>query len=122
MSMRLTVLLSLSAGLGFAGTWSGTLVDARCWMFEERNIGPHETSQFVDRDRNSELRYCSPGAKTKTFAIVPPDGVSLTLDAAGNTKAAELMKGEPKNAVRHVAVTGELVKNTIQVQSIAIAK
>jgi len=117
--VRLAVLFCLSAGLSFAGTWSGTLVDARCWGFEERNIPPNDTTQFVDRDRNEEVRFCSPGAKTKTFAIVPPDGMSLALDGAGNAKAAGLIRGASKYAVIRVSVTGDLANQTIQVRSIA---
>lgn len=119
--MRFAVLFCLSAGLSFAGTWSGTLVDARCWMFEERNVGPRDTTTFVDRDRNREVSYCSPNAKSKTFAIVPPDGVSLALDAAGNAKAAQLARTIPKNSTIRVSVTGGLSKNTIQVESITRA-
>src|ERR1700678_4074765 len=29
---------------------------------------------YVDRDRNLEIRYCHPRSKTKSFALVPPDG------------------------------------------------
>ncbi len=116
--MRLALLFCLSAGLSLAGTWSGTLVDARCWLFEERNVSPRHTTTFVDRDRNREVSYCSPGKKTKTFAIVPLDGVSLDLDSAGNTKAADLIRNIQKGSTVNVSVTGDLVKNTIQVQSI----
>ena len=120
--MRFGVVVLFSTGLSFAGTWSGTLVDARCWMFEESNVSPRHTTQFVDRDRNREVSYCSPGKKTKTFAIVPPDGVSLDLDAAGNAQAADLVRSSGTKSAMRVIVTGEIQKNLIQVSSIAVAK
>lgn len=120
--MRIIALLCLSSALGFAGTWSGTLVDARCWGFSENDVGQKATLQYVDRDRNLEVRLCAPGAKTKTFAVIPPDGIGLTLDANGSAKAAELMKTEPKHAVIGVTVSGERSRNTIQVSSLAAAK
>jgi hypothetical protein len=120
--MRTIVLLFLSSALSFAGSWSGSLVDARCWSFEELNVGQGHTAPFVDRDRNVEAAICSPSGKTKSFAIVKSDGLSLNLDAAGNAKAAELVRTTGKKSVRNVAVTGEEVKNTIQVASISTAR
>jgi hypothetical protein len=119
---RLAVLFYLAAGLGFAATWSGTLVDAKCFDAEERNVNPTDTLTAVDRDTNSELRYCSPGAKTKAFAVVQTDGTKFDLDAAGNAKATELVRASAKKSVIAVVVTGERTKNTIQVGSIAVVK
>ncbi len=92
--MRLAVLFCLASSPGFvgnsfAGTWSGTLVNARCWGFAEGNVGQKTTLAYVDRDRNLEVRLCAPSAKTKSFAVIPPDGVSLAFDAAGNTQAVD---------------------------------
>ena len=117
------VLVLLSAGMSFAGTWSGALVDAKCWGFRERNIDPRDTLTFVDRDRNLEISLCTPGRKTSVFAIVPPDGVSLALDAAGNAKAAELIRTTvSRKPLIQVNVTGEVDKQTIAVASISAAK
>lgn len=121
--MRVLVLLCCSCAAGFAATWSGALVDATCWGFRERNVNPRDTLTFVDRDRNLEVSICTPGAKTKSFAIVPEDGVSLKLDAAGDTKAAELVRNSPKKKqLIEVSVTGEINKGTIAVASISSAK
>ena len=117
--MRLPILFFLLMTPGFAGDWSGALVDARCWGFEERNVSPHETLMYVDRDRNLEISFCSPKAKTTSFAIVPADGQSLLLDAAGNAKAAELVRNSAGKPPLAVHVTGELNKGTIAVASIA---
>jgi hypothetical protein len=87
LAMRFAVLLCLSSALGRAETWSGTLLDSRCWDFEENNT--KAVSIYVDRDRNMEIRFCSPTAKTKSFAVVLPDGMNLKLDSAGNAKASE---------------------------------
>lgn len=120
--MKLAVLFCLASGLSFAGTWSGTLVDARCWGFEESNVGQKTTLAYVDRDRNLEVSLCAPGAKTKLFFVIPPDGVSVALDAAGNTQAADLIRSTGSKAPLRVVVNGEKQKNTIQVSSISPAK
>jgi hypothetical protein len=120
--MKFVILLLMSAGFSFAGTWSGALVDAKCWGFRERNVNPRDTLTFVDRDRNLEISFCTPNTKTNLFAIVPPDGVSLQLDAAGNAKAADVVRTAGKKSLIHVNVTGEADKQTIAVTSISAAK
>jgi hypothetical protein len=80
------------------------------------------TSIYVDRDGNMEIRLCSPKAKTKSFSVVLPDGLNLKLDAAGNAKAAELIQETGKKAPITVAITGETSKDTIKVDSIAMAR
>jgi hypothetical protein len=117
--MRLAILLCLASAPVFAGTWSGSLVDSKCWAAEERNVNPTDTLIFVDRDRNEEIRYCSPGAKTRSFSIVTPDGFSYTLDTAGNAKAADVVRSSGRKSRIAISVTGELNKNTITVDSIS---
>lgn len=119
---RLAALICFSSALSFAGSWTGTMVNSKCWAAEERNVNPTDTSTFVDRDRNLEIRACSPNAKTKSFAVVLPDGLSFQLDAAGNMKAADLIRQSGKQSVFTVAVTGERIKNTVKVESILIAR
>jgi hypothetical protein len=119
-AMRIAVLACLSSTLGLAESWSGTLVDSRCWDSEENNT--RATSIYVDRDSNLGVRLCSPKAKTKSFAVVLPDGLNLKLDAAGNQRAAErLQKSDKKNAVT-VIIIGEANGNTIAVASISMAR
>jgi len=115
-AMRLAGLASLSSTLGLAASWSGTLVDSRCWDTEENNT--KGVSVYVDRDRNMEVRLCSPKAKTKSFTLVLPDGFNLKLDAPGNTKAAEIVPSTGRKSPVMVAVTGETSNNAIKVDSI----
>ena len=118
--MRRIGLLLLVSAPGFAATWSGTLVDAKCWGFEENNVGQKNTASYVDRDRNLEVSFCSPSANTKSFAVIPPDGVALTLDAAGNTMATQLLKTARGNKPITVTVAGEPNRGgTIHVSSIS---
>ena len=119
---RLAVSLCLTSRLSFGGTWPGVLVDSKCFDAEERNVNPTDTLTSVDRDKNLEIRYCSPSAKTKSFAIVQSDGPSLKFDSAGNAKAAELVQKTGKKSRPAVIVTGEMKNNTIQVDSISIAR
>src|SRR5579872_7399315 len=77
--------------LAEAVTWSGYLVDAKCYQIEEENVNPTDTMMNVDRDRDLEIRMCMPNAKTTTFAVVESSGLNFKLDPAGNTKAAALV-------------------------------
>jgi hypothetical protein len=122
LTMRLAVSLYLSTALSFGGAWSGALVDSKCYDALERNVNPTDTLTYVDRDGNREIRYCSPNAKTKSFAVVPSDGPSFKFDSAGNAKAIELVRKTGKKSLHAVAVTGEMKNNTIQVDSISIAR
>jgi hypothetical protein len=121
LAMRLTALLAFSSAVSFAATWSGNLVDSRCYASEERNVNPTDTETYVDRDRNYEIRYCSPGPKTKFFTVVQFDGQSFKLDDAGNAKASELVRNAGKRRPYHVAITGEMMGNAIKVDSISAA-
>ena len=116
---RLTALAFASAALSVAG-WSGSLADSKCFGSEERNVNPTDTMTAVDRDMNMELRYCSPRANTMVFTLVQADGRSFRLNAAGNAKAADLVRKSGKTARIVVSVTGEVVKNTINVESISL--
>jgi hypothetical protein len=120
--IRLVTLVCFSSILSFAGSWSGALVNSKCWAAEERNVNPADTSTFVDRDRNLEIHACSPNARTKSFAVVLPDGLSFQLDAAGNAKAAELIRQTGKQSVFTVAVSGERIKNIVKVDSMSMAR
>jgi len=120
LATRPAALVCLSSALGLAESWSGALVDSRCWDSEENNT--RATSIYVDRDRNLEIGLCSPKAKTTSFTIVLPDGLSLKLDAAGNARAAELVQKTGKKPSISVAITGETSRNTIKVESISMAR
>ena len=119
LTIRIAALLAFSSAIGFAETWSGELVDSKCYAAEERNVNPTDTEIWVDRDRGYEIRYCSPRQKTSAFAVVQPDGRSFPLDAAGNAKAAELVRNTGKKHVTPVTVTGVMIGKAIQVDSIS---
>ena len=118
--MRLAVLLCFSCALAFAETWSGSLVDFNCYAALERNRNPHDTLIYVDRDTNSEIRYCTPGAKAKVFGMIEPEGATFQFDAGGNAKAAELVRSVGKKSRIRVVVTGEKSGDTIKVDSVSL--
>jgi hypothetical protein len=118
--MRLATLLFLVSTSGLAANWSGFLVDSRCYQSEQTNVNKNTTT--VDRDMNAEVRYCSPNAKTKAFAVVLDNWDSLGFDAAGNTKAAALVERDGKRSVLKVTVSGTRNKATIQVGSVSVDK
>jgi hypothetical protein len=115
-------LMGLTAAPGFAQSTTGFLVDSDCYESLERNVNPWDTNTYVDRDRDWEVRYCSPNRKTKSFTLVNHDGLSFKLDPAGNAKAAELLGSARKKSVLEVSVTGEMSKDAIKVSSISKAK
>lgn len=121
-TIALAALACLTAAPGFAQSVTGFLVDSNCYESVERNVDPWETNPYVDRDRDWEVRFCSPNRKTKSFSLVNHDGLSFKLDAAGNTKAAELVGSTRKKSLLEVSVTGEINKGGIKVSSIAIAE
>jgi len=113
-------LFCLASHLGFSATWSGILVDARC--FESAQDNHNVSDSPVLQDVGLEIRLCSPKAKTHSFAIVRPDGGSLAFDSTGNTQAAELVRQGVKKSPWYVTVNGEMAKKTIAVTSIASMK
>lgn len=122
MTIRIVLLIAFGSGLGFGGTWSGALVDAKCYAAEERNVNPTNTLMAVNVDRDAEIRYCHPTPKTTFFAIVDRDGISFTLDQSGNTKAGELVRALGRKTRVEVTVTGQQSKDSIAVESISLAR
>ncbi len=117
--LRIAAFCGLSAAVGLAENWSGRLVDSKCYASEERNVNPTDTLTNVDRDRNEEIRFCSPNSKTKSFAVVQSDGRSVNLDTAGNAKASELVPKTGKRHVFDVVITGEMIGKVVKVDSIS---
>ena len=117
--IRLAALLALASAACFAETWSGPLVDSKCYGAEQRNVNPTDTQTYVDVDRGYEIRYCSPTHKTKLFAIVSPEGERLKFDDAGNAKAAGLVRNYNRKRILEVTVSGEMAGKAIKVQSIS---
>ena len=121
LTIRLAALFCLASALSFAESWSGVLVDSRCYDSMQRNVNPTDTLTNVDRDMNQQIRYCSPNARTKSFAVVLPEGMSFRLDSAGNAEAAQLVRKAGKKSRFVVAVTGTITKGTVKVDSILLA-
>jgi hypothetical protein len=117
--MRVATLLLCASALGFAGSWSGFLVDSRCYASRQNNVSRNTTT--VTRDMDMDIRFCSPGAKTREFAVVLNDWQSLKFDPAGNERASELVQRAPKRSVFRIAVSGVLNKKTLKVGSISVA-
>ena len=121
--LRLPVLLCAASLTSFAaGTWSGVLLDSKCFTIEENNVNPFDGNFEVNHDRNSEIHTCRPNAHTKSFIVLEQDGESFKLDPTGNAKAADLVQTAGKRSEFVVAVTGEMSKDTVKVDSISILK
>ena len=120
--MRILLALVLGSGLALAETWSGALVDSKCYMALERNVNPTDTLTAVNRDRNQEIRYCTPTAKTKIFAVVQWDNTIVRLDPAGNAKILEVVRQAGKTSRLNVQVTGEQHDHVVKADSIAAVK
>lgn len=103
----------------FAGTWSGILVDAKCYQEARSNVNPTDTS-LADQDLNGQVADCRPKVKTKSFAVVQPDWTALNLDAAGSAKAATLVRSNTKKFPLYVTVTGERHKNEIAATALSL--
>lgn len=121
-AVPLVLLLSFSSVAAFAQTWSGVLVDSKCYAAEERNVNPTDTQTAVDTDKGFEIRYCGPKPRTKFFAVVRPDGRALRFDSAGDTKASAYVQSAGKQHLYEVAVTGQRNGKRIQVDSISTAR
>jgi hypothetical protein len=120
--MRIAFLLVVVCAVAPAATWTGPLVDAKCYASEQRNRNPDDTQDTVDRDMNYQVRYCAPRKKTRDFAVILPDWQALRLDPAGNAKAADLVRTTAPSKVSAVSVIGQLTKDTIAVESISAAR
>ena len=106
----------------FAESWTGDLVDSRCYASEENNVNPFDPPSNVNHDRGYEIRVCRPNARTRSFAIVDPDGRTFQLDPSGNGRVADLVRQADKKSRLLVTVTGEKRKKTVSVDSISLAK
>jgi hypothetical protein len=115
-------IICLAATPVLAGSWSGFLVDSRCYASEERSVNPNYTYNHAYRDTTQEIRVCTPNAKTKSFSVVGHDGFGLRLDPVGNAKAAEIVQQSGKKHRFKVIVTGEKSKNAIEVGSLSLTQ
>lgn len=117
--MRVAILMVLMTAPGFATTWSGFLVDSRCWNSRQTNVTAETTT--VGRSMNAEVRDCSPTDDTKRFSVVQRDWRRFRLDSDGNVRAAQIVrKNQKRRVVYDVNVNGVLgERRTIKVSSIS---
>lgn len=99
-------------------TWSGLLVDAKCYAIARSNVNVNDTGT-ADRDVQADVESCRPNRKTKSFAVVQQDWSALDLDSAGNAKAQDLIRNRRKEKNIQVTVTGERTGKAIRTDTIA---
>jgi hypothetical protein len=88
-----------------AETWAGNLIDAVCMTSDE--------------GRDFSRAGCAATSATHLFAIELSDSKMLSLDAAGNEKAASAVKNIRKTNPRAI-VTGSLEGLMVRVETIEI--
>lgn len=115
----LCAFLCAATPVAFAGTWSGALVDAGCYRNELDNVSPDQSLTYSGRDMEYSVRYCAPNAKTRKFAVVEDDWNVLRLDAAGNAKAADLVRQAGRRRPIEVRLIGQIDRNRVKVESIS---
>ena len=103
---------------------SGYLVDSKCYDAIERDVSPFAISIYLARDKDQEIRLCTPNSKTKSFAVVGgPDNLTIfKLDPIGNELAVAFVRKFGKKSFRQVTVVGEKHYDTIVVNTISNAK
>lgn len=121
-SIFFAVLLFGSSSPALAESWTGYLVDAKCYASEERNVNPFAPSFDANHDRAYEIRVCRPKVRTRKFAVVDVNGQSVDLDASGNAKAADFVRQIGEKRLLNVTVTGDRRDHTVTVESISLAK
>lgn len=118
--LRIAYLFCLLSLPGFAGSWSGWLVDSKCYRSIETNRG--DIPSYVNWDVSGAIRYCSPNHKTMSFAIVQQDQSYFKLDPRGSLRAAELLTNSPHKALYLGTVRGNLNRHVITVEAISVAR
>jgi hypothetical protein len=115
---RKIILCSFIASISaFGQNWTGFLVDADCYSSASNNAKPGQQS-----DRNRTIKACAPSEKTASFRLVDRGGQTFKLDAAGNARAAEMVRGAPGRSPMEVTVTGSREGDTLKVDSMTIPK
>jgi hypothetical protein len=114
--MRLASLLLCISTAGFATTWSGYLVNSRCYGSNQANVS--QDANIGSTDLARQVRTCAARPGTKRFAVVPPDWSNLRLDATGNAKASSLVRSQRHGKVMGVTVAGPRRRNRVKVASV----
>jgi hypothetical protein len=98
------VLFVLFASSGFAASWSGYLVDSKCWDSRQSNVSID--SPTVSRDMREDVVYCSPTDDTRAYAVVLSDWSRLRFDGGGNTAALQFVLTHGEEKMQRVTVDG----------------
>ncbi|HEY2645490.1 MAG TPA: hypothetical protein VGI34_00875 [Candidatus Acidoferrales bacterium] len=122
-TLQLTAVVFLVASTAsFAtGSWSGYLVDSKCYETRLRNVNPWSPST-VTRDMDLVIEYCAPKAKTKSLGLVQKDWTMFKFDPAGNARAAEFVKNTAKQKVYPVTIVGNMDGRILKLESVSMAK
>jgi hypothetical protein len=94
----------LFAGLAFAESWSGTVVDVSC----------------AKKDLATHTRKCAVSCARGGYGLVTADGKFHKFNEAGNIKALEALKAGTKESDLKATVTGKMDGDLIVVESISL--
>lgn len=101
---RFAVISGLFCALGWAESWTGTLVDVMC----------------KGKDLASHTRECGIACAKGGYGLVLADGRFLKLNERGNSKALTLLKASTKEKDLKAKVSGALDGEVIRVESIEL--
>lgn len=94
----------LFAGMSFAASWSGHVVDVSC----------------KGKDLATHARNCAIGCSKSGYGLATADGKFFKFNEAGNAKALEALKASTKANDLKATVTGKIAGETIEVESIKL--
>jgi hypothetical protein len=118
---RVAGLLTMVGTLGFATTWSGVLVNAKCYADMQGNT--RGSLYYVDRDTSWIVRYCAPSPKTNSFEFVLPlNGSAFPLDSQGNAQASAIMRKIGKKRLPVVQVVGVKSGQQVKVRAVRLMR
>lgn len=115
----LSAFFCLVAMPGIGKSWSGVLVDSKCFTSMDHNRG--DIPSFVNWDINGAIQFCSPTMKTHSFAVVQPDGTSIKLDSNGNERSRTLLDNN-KHSLYIVKLDGEEDRHMVRVKTISVLR
>jgi hypothetical protein len=118
--LRLAGIFGMVATLGFATTWSGSLVDARCYAGFQGS--KKSAMHYVDRDTSWVIGYCAPRVRTSSFVVVPVDGGTFPLDSHGNKQASAIVRKVGRRRLILVQVAGVKKGNNVAVSTVKLAR
>jgi len=112
-TVKLGFTLALFAAIGYGETWSGKLLDAACYERNQQNPGKNSS-------KTGNPPTCEASTSTGAFALQTSDGKVYKLDAAGNSKAATAIRGNPDNKSPSAEVAGAMEDEILKVDSISV--